>query len=97
MYELRFHPKVDKELGKFFTEIRKVIRYKYFPDIANDPRKSGKPLKGTLKGFWSKDFIYEGVSYRIAYEIDDKENVVYVLMIGKRESFYERLKRRANI
>jgi len=95
MYELRFHPKVDKELSKFLPEIRKVIRDEHLLAIADEPYKSGKPLKGTLRGFWRRDFSYEGVSYRIAYEIDDREDVVYILMIGKRESFYERLHRRA--
>jgi mRNA-degrading endonuclease RelE of RelBE toxin-antitoxin system len=48
MYELRFHPKVDKELSKLPFEIRRVIRDKHLFVIADDPHKSGKPLKGAL-------------------------------------------------
>lgn len=71
-----------------------MIRDKHLISIADNPYKSGKPLKGILKGFWRKDFTYEGVSYRIAYEIDNEEGAVYILMIGKREGFYEQLSRR---
>lgn len=96
MYELRFHPKVDKEIKGFSLKFLKILRDEYLLVIADDPYKNGKPLRGSLKGFWRKDFSYEGISYRIAYEIDEKEDVVYILMIGKREGFYERLQRRAN-
>jgi mRNA-degrading endonuclease RelE of RelBE toxin-antitoxin system len=97
MYELRFHPKVDKELGKLALEFRRIIRNEHLLAIADDPYKNGKPLKGALKGFWRRDLSHDGVSYRIAYEIHDKEDIVYILMIGKRESFYERFHRRIDI
>jgi len=96
MYELRFHPKVDKELSNLSSEVRNVISNEHLLFISEDPRKSGKPLTAALKGFWRRDFNCEGTSYRIAYEIDDKEKAIYILMIGKRESFYERLQRRVN-
>jgi mRNA-degrading endonuclease RelE of RelBE toxin-antitoxin system len=95
MYELRFHREVDKELKNVPIEVRRKVKNYYFPRLAEEPRSAGTRLSGGLSGFWRLDFKMVRTEYRIAYEIDDEENVVYVLMVGKRESFYERLKRRA--
>jgi len=35
-----------------------------------------------------------GVEYHIAYQIKEQEIVVVVMKIGKRENFYEELKKR---
>ena len=97
MYELRFHPKVDKELSKLSADVRRLIRDEHLPAISVDPHKNSKSLKGSLKDFLRKDFHCGGISHRIAYEIDEKQKVVYILMIGKRDNFYDRLNRRVNI
>ena len=94
MYELRFHPQVDKELGLLPKQVRKVTKDVHLPAISGDPHRSGERLSGLLKGFWKLSFRKSGVDYRIAYEINDKERFVYILMVGKREKFYERLQRR---
>lgn len=95
MYELRFHPQVDKELEALPKTVRAIIKNSYLPHIAASPWNVGKPLSGTLKQFRVLIFSHRGVSYRIAYEIEKKSQIVYVLMVRKREGFYERLKRRA--
>jgi len=95
MYELRFHKKVDKELKNLPIEVRRKIKNYYFPRLAEEPHSAGIPLLGGLSEFWRLDFKMMRTDYRIAYEVDDRENAVYVLMVGKRESFYERLRRRA--
>ncbi len=95
MYELRFHPRVDKELIQLPAEVRRKIRDAHLPAISTDPHKAGERLSGLLKGFWKLSFRHSKVDYRIAYEIDEKEKAVYILMVGKRERFYERLERRA--
>lgn len=41
-------------------------------------------------GKWTRNWLI----FLPAYEINEKEKVVYVIMIGKREGFYERLRRR---
>jgi len=51
-------------------------------------------LHGDLEGILSYHFRKNKVDYRIAYSIDESKKVVYILMIGKRESFYEILERR---
>ena len=94
MYELRFHPQVDKELRLLPKQVRKIIKDAHLPAISSDPHKVGERLSGLLKGFWKLSFRQSRVDYRIAYEIDDKERSVFILMVGKREKFYERLERR---
>jgi len=94
MYELRFHPKVDKELEAIPKELRIEIRDVHFVAISSEPRKEGEPLKGTLRGYWKRSLRWRGVEYRISYEIDEKDKAVYVLMVRKREGFYPLLERR---
>ena len=94
MYELRFHPHVDKELELLPKQVRKIIKDVHLPTISNNPHKAGERLSGLLKGFWKLSFRQSRVDYRIAYEIDEKEKTVYILMVRKREKFYERLERR---
>lgn len=59
-----------------------------FDCLREEPR-SGKPLKGELKGYWS----YRVGIYRIIYTIKDEEIVVYVLRIQHRKEVYERFRR----
>nr|BAL58546.1 hypothetical conserved protein [Candidatus Acetothermum autotrophicum] len=94
MYELRFHPQVDKELETLPKTVRAVVKNLCFPKIAHSPWDAGKSLSGALKKFHVFVFSHKRVSYRIAYEIDKKSQVVFILMVGKREGFYERLRRR---
>jgi len=85
---------VDKELRNIPVDVRRKIKNSYFPLLSEEPRKAGKPLSGDLLGLWRLDFKMAGTEYRIAYEIVGEQNAVYILMVGKRESFYERLGRR---
>jgi len=41
MYELRFHPQVDKELGLLPKQVRKIIKDVHLPAISSDPHKAG--------------------------------------------------------
>jgi addiction module RelE/StbE family toxin len=93
MYELRFHRKVDKEIADLPVEVKKKIKQEFLPLLTEKPI-IGKPLSGELSGVWRLSFRASNTDYRIAYEIDENNKIVYVIMIGKREGFYERLKRR---
>jgi mRNA-degrading endonuclease RelE of RelBE toxin-antitoxin system len=95
MYELRFHPQVDKELGRLVKATVKAVKEFHLSKIASSPFEMGISLSGPLSRFRKYVFSHKGTSYRIAYEVDKDTRIVYVLMIGKREGFYERLERRA--
>ncbi len=60
-----------------------------FRDI-QDPHKY-KNLKGKCREFKSYTFTYKGVSYRIIYKIKEKEKIISVYIIYKREEVYEKL------
>lgn len=64
-----------------------------FPSIATDPFH-GVPLRGELRGLWKLVAHHGGVNYRVVYEPDTKRRTVFVLSVGPRGGFYERLHRR---
>ena len=49
-----------------------------------DPRVSGKPLKGDLGIFWR----YRVGDYRVLYEIQDGQLVILAALIGHRKEIY---------
>ena len=91
-YYLEFNPKALKEWGKLITEIKAQFHKKLQHRLKN-PRVP----KDKLSGF--KD-IYKiklrSAGFRLVYEVKDKEIVVLVLGVGKREkdAVYMNLKNR---
>lgn len=53
--------------------------------ILEDPRTSGKPLKGDLGIFWR----YRVGDYRVLCEIQDSKLVILAALIGHRKEIYE--------
>lgn len=51
----------------------------------DDPRQSGKPLKGDLGEFWR----YRVGDYRILCEIKDDELIILAATIGHRKEVYD--------
>lgn len=54
----------------------------------------GEKLKGILREYHKYVFNYKGTSYRIIYKVFYKEKMVFIVAIGVREGFYEKLARR---
>lgn len=93
MTEIRFHPRVKKDLKQIDTKLLSKIRDDYLTQIQENPN-TGKPLKGALHDIFSYHFKFKNVHYRIAYMYSPKDHIVTILMIGKRENFYTVLSRR---
>ena len=53
--------------------------------ILEDPRTSGKPLKGDLGIFWR----YRVGDYRVLCEIQDGKLVILTALIGHRKEIYD--------
>lgn len=53
--------------------------------VLDDPRQSGKPLKGELGEFWR----YRVGDYRILCEIIDDELIILAATIGHRKEIYD--------
>ncbi len=92
-YQLEAHRAVKKDLKKISSQAAKEIVNKILPGIIHDPF-SGLSLAGPLKGHVKFVFSFEGVSYRIVYQIYHQRKAVFIIAIGPREKFYERLLRR---
>jgi addiction module RelE/StbE family toxin len=92
-YKDEYHPKVKADLKKLDKAVAKEIYDVHIEKILREPYASEK-LHGSLEGFLSHHFRKNRVDYRIAYAIDESRKAVYFLMIGKRENFYDLLKKR---
>ncbi len=92
-YKDTYHPKVKSDLKSLDRPVVKDIYDLHIDRLLNNP-KTGEKLHGELEGVFSYHFRKNKVDYRIAYTVAEASNIVYVVMIGKRENFYEILKRR---
>jgi mRNA interferase RelE/StbE len=85
MYEIKFHPLIEKDLKRLNNSIRIEV-FKKIKKIQKSPElgealgnKNGLNLTGLKKMYVAKKHI------RIIYEIIDNIVVVKILAIGKRE------------
>lgn len=92
-YKDEYHLKIKSDLKKLDKAVAREIYNTHLDKILIDPYNNEK-LHGDMENVFSYHFRKNKVDYRIAYSVDDSKKVVYFLMIGKRESFYEILKRR---
>lgn len=77
-----------RDLRKLPADVRRRLR-SALEALAVDPQR-GKALKGDLAGLWS----YRESSYRVIYQISERELVVLVIAIGHRRDIYESATRR---
>ncbi len=80
-YKDKYHPKIKTDLKKLDKPIVKEVFDTHIDKIILDPNSVGEALHGSFKGISSYHFTKSRVEYRIA-------------VIGKRENFYEILRRR---
>ena len=81
-YNLDFKPKALKEWSKLDSSIKEHLKKKLKERLVNP-----KVLKDKLSGY---ENVYKiklrSSGFRLAYEVKDKEVVVLVLSVGKREN-----------
>ena len=83
-WQIRLTPKAEKDLKKLgVEESRRVVRY-LRERVAQDPRATGKAVKGQLREFWR----YRVGNYRILAKIQDKELLVLIVQVGHRSRIY---------
>jgi addiction module RelE/StbE family toxin len=92
-YKDEYHPKVRSDLKKLDKPVVREV-FDHIDKILAGPHKAGEALHGSLSGIWSCHFMRNKVGYRIAYVVKEDLKTVYILMVGKRENFYEILRRR---
>ncbi len=73
----------EKRLRKFNTNIQKRFAIK-IRKLKENPDIHGKPLKGSLHGYWE---LYFENKFRILYTIDHNEKVVIIEAIKHKNEF----------
>jgi addiction module RelE/StbE family toxin len=94
MFEIKSIKAVKRDLKKLPHEVMRDIEAVHFKNIREDPFQ-GYKLDYVFRGLRSYHFSHKRISYRIVYEVFEEDELVVINMIGPRESFYEKLRRRA--
>ena len=81
IYKLKFLPTALKEWKELAPPIQKQFKKKLKERLFN-PRNSASQLRGFKDAYKIK---LRSVGYRLVYEVDDKELIIYVIAVGKRE------------
>ncbi|WP_347284337.1 type II toxin-antitoxin system RelE/ParE family toxin [Lactobacillus taiwanensis] len=98
VYEIYINHRVNKYVRKLKDRNLKIaINNAIYDEIALNPYEVGNSKVGDLTGFYVYKLYYKGIQYRIAYTIDDEDNLVIIALAGTREKFYEQLKRIINL
>jgi mRNA interferase RelE/StbE len=80
-YKLKFLPSALKEWKKLAPPIQKHFKKKLKERMQN-PRNKANQLRGFKDVYKIK---LRSVGYRLVYEVNDKEIVIYIIAVGKRE------------
>ena len=81
IYKLKFLPAALKEWKKLAPPIQKQFKKKLKERLSN-PRNTASQLRGFKDIYKIK---LRSVGYRLVYEVDDTEIIIYVIAVGKRE------------
>lgn len=84
LYKEEFHPKVKSDLKKIDKSVVQHIKNKHLDIILDNP----------LSHLYSYHFRENRVEYRIAYEVVDKDKIIFYYMVAKRENFYKNIQSR---
>ena len=93
-YKLKFLPSALKEWKKLAPPIQKQFKKK-LKERLSKPHIQASQLRGYKDVYKIK---LRSVGYRLVYEANDKEIVIYVIAVGKRERglVYNKLEKRHN-
>ncbi len=80
-YKIKFLPSALKEWKKLAPPIQKQFKKK-LEERSNIPRNKSSRLRGFKDVYKIK---LRSVGYRLVYEVNDNEIVIYVIAVGKRE------------
>jgi mRNA interferase RelE/StbE len=88
-FRLLYHPQVAaSDLPPIDRRIRKQLGKAILGRLSTSPESYGRPLRGSLKGFWKLRFG----DLRVIYRVVGKE--VWVLSIKNRRGVYSELNSR---
>jgi len=85
MYDYKFHPEAEKELGKLNRSVQ-ILFTKALKKILKSPELGidlGNKNNFDLSGL--KKMYFDNKRYRIVYEIIEDEILIHLVAIGKRD------------
>ena len=82
-FKIRIKEPAERWLRKYDPEIQKRFAAK-IRKLEQNPDKHGKPLRGSLHGYWE---LYFENKFRILYTIDIKEQTVTIEAIKHKDVF----------
>ncbi len=80
-YKVKFLPSALKEWKKLAPPIQKQFKKKLKERLSN-PRNLASQLRGFKDVYKIK---LRSIGYRLVYEVNDSEIIIYVIAVGKRE------------
>jgi mRNA interferase RelE/StbE len=83
-YKVLFSPTARRDMGSIPPRVIPAIVEFVYGDLAEFPRRVGKPLEHELAGSYSA----RRGSYRILYDIDDEIQQVSILRVAHRADVY---------
>lgn len=91
MYQRVITPSAKKSLRRLSYDAQQEL-LRTTEALIIDPY-SGEKLHGSLSFLFSFHFKFQNVHYRVAYSINDKQELIIIYFVGPRENFYDRLRR----
>ena len=85
-YEVEITPDGLRHLNRLPAKIRAAVLETIFGSIADNPRRTSKPLRGELEGLYSA----RRGEFRVIYEFDEAAHVVLIHRAQHRGSVYRR-------
>jgi mRNA interferase RelE/StbE len=85
-YTVRFTASARRNLHKLPPRVLSAVIEFVFGDLANDPRRVGKPLRRELAGMYSG----RRGPYRVLYRIEDDHKTVFIQRVDHHVDIYRR-------
>ena len=92
-YKLKFLPSALKEWRKLSPEIKSQFK-KQLRHRLETPHIDSAKIRGYKNHYKIK---LRSVGYRLVYEAEDNEIIVYVICVGRRDTIYKILKKRKSL
>ena len=87
-FSVIFHPNAAEEITRLNAVMKERLKNAVRERLMTEPSLYGKPLRGTLKGYWK---LRVG-DYRVVYGIDNNDIIVYA--VCHRKKVYRLIKNR---
>jgi hypothetical protein len=87
---LHVFPAALDELAGLSNAVRNALLQVHLPALLAAPQE-GLALTQLFQGLWVTICTVDGIDYRMAYQIDEQEVGITILMVGTWESLEQRL------